>query len=411
MQTTGNSRGIKVYNRLIVREIIRKQGPIPRREVAKISCLTPPAVTCIVNDFIRMGIVRETGHGESSGGRRPVMLELNPRAGYILAVQIQRGECIVALLDLGGNTLGKIQKRVETSSLEEVVNIIGKSFDAITRSLGISQQDVLWSGVASPGLIDTSRGIVERSSNLKWQKAPLADLLTLRLSKIPVHVENISNAAALAEKEYVSGRRCSNLLYINLSVGIGAGIIINGEIYRGTQGYAGEVGHMVLSPDEGPICTCGARGCFEALCGVQRVLERLKEKIPEDIFNSKGINKEELTIEDLIKYSLLDMPIVKDIITRTGEIVGMAVSNLVNTFNPDMIILGGELSKIGDLLLEPVRKLVLGRIPYQLSENLQIVISNMSDDPPLMGAYALALGKLFSIDNWEKAKLVSARFS
>ena len=148
-------------------------------------------------------------------------------------------------------------------------------------------------------MVDSNQGIVVRSANLGWQKVSLGSMLADSLG-IPVHIENISNAAALGEKVYGSGQGAANLIYLNLSVGIGAGIIINNEVYNGAQGYAGEVGHMVLIPDNGPQCSCGQHGCFEAVCGLRAIFERIKTEVPEEVFTKLGVSKFRIEINNLI---------------------------------------------------------------------------------------------------------------
>ena len=241
-----NSGDVRIYNRILIRNIIRKMGPIARYELAKETGLTPPTITAIVNELMEDGIVMEVGYGESKGGRRPVMLELNSKAAYIFAVRIQRDEAVTALFDIGGNILEHHKQALDTSMVDDVVDAIGNSFDWLIENTGIKKEKVLCCGVASPGLINIHRGLIVHSSNLKWDQVPIGALLSKRLYGIPIYVENISNAAALAEKEYGCGRGCHNLVYLNLSVGIGAGIIIDDKLYSGSRGYAGEIGHILL---------------------------------------------------------------------------------------------------------------------------------------------------------------------
>ncbi|HYH04608.1 MAG TPA: winged helix-turn-helix domain-containing protein, partial [Bacillota bacterium] len=166
VRTANNSKDLKVLNRIKVLNTVRKNGPVARYEVAKLTGLTPPAVTVIVNELMKAGVIQETGIGESSGGRRPVMLELNPRFSYILAVRLQKGMAITALLDLNGTILESRQQRLDTSHPAEVVSIIVVSLNLILSSCGISLEKVLWCGVASPGLVNSFQGVVERSSHL-----------------------------------------------------------------------------------------------------------------------------------------------------------------------------------------------------------------------------------------------------
>ena len=405
MKTTRSAsklQDLKVLNRLLVRDTIRKRGPIARFEVAKLTGLTPSTVTVIVNDLIGAGVIREVGRGESSGGRRPIMLELNPRAGYIFAVQLQRGELVAALLDLGRTIVASEVFKLDTSLPEDVADAIGSCFADLTRRARVRREEVLWCGVASPGLVDSRRGVVERSSNLAWEKIPFGAMLSSRLAGLPLQVENISNAAALAEKVYGSGRGCPNLIYLNLSVGIGAGIILEGEVFGGSQGYAGEVGHMTLMPDGGPLCACGRRGCFEALCSVRTILGQIKASVPDEIMERFGLRKAALGVGEALSPPLTETEEVKRILSETGRLIGIAVANLASLFNPEMVILGGELSRAGEVLLAAVRQTSRENALPEISDRVRIVLSTMAEDPPLMGAYVLALEKVFEMEEWGK---------
>ena len=399
-KNASNSKDVKTYNRILIRNIIRKLGPIARYELAKETGLTPPTVTVIVNEFIEDGIVHEVGFGESSGGRRPVMLELNSKAAFIFAVRLQRDEVVTALFDIGGNILNQNKRTLDTSVAEDVVEAVGNSYDWLIENTGIDKEKVLCCGLASPGLINTHRGLIQHSSNLKWDKVPLGAMLSKRLYGIPVHVENISNAAALAEKEYGSGRGYHDLIYLNLSVGIGAGFIIGGEIYGGTRGYAGEIGHMTLMPDGGPECACGRLGCLEAICGVRAITERMKRELPDCIFEEYGVNKIKLNMSDLFLPSIVETKEVRMILTEVGRWVGITVANLVSIFNPELIILGGELPKAGGNFIEAVVEEMNKSVLKEFVGTVKVVRSKMKEDPPLIGAYTLALEMLFSIEKW-----------
>ena len=180
-------------------------------------------------------------------GRSPVMLELNQKPLIFLPCAC-RGEQVTALFDLAGNILSHHERLLDTADAKSSGGD-RDSYDWLLTNTGIDRHHVLCCGLASPGLINVQSGVIERSSNLQWQQIPLGTMLSKRLYGMPVLLENISNAAALAEKEYGSGRGYNDLIYLNLSVGIGAGIIIDGKVYGGAKGYAGEIGHMTLIPD------------------------------------------------------------------------------------------------------------------------------------------------------------------
>jgi N-acetylglucosamine repressor len=399
-KSASNSRDLKVLNRLLVLNTIRKRGPIARYEVAKVTSLAPPTVTVIVNDLIKAGVITEIGSGESSGGRKPVLLELNRRSGFIFAVRLQHDEIVVAILDITGNILESRYLKVNTALPDDVVNAIKESFDLILEHTEIQRKNVLWCGVASPGLVDSYQGIIDRSANLGWRKVPLGAMLSKSLDGIPVHVENISNAAALGEKVFGSGRGSTDLIHLNLSVGIGAGIIIGNEVYNGVQGYAGEVGHMVLLPENGPLCSCGRYGCFEAVCGVRAVMERIKAELPDEIFHKLGTSKLRIDINEIMNPLFMEIPEVKRVMQDTGYLIGIAVANLVSLFNIPTVILGGELARVGEIILEAVTKKVKECTLPEIGETVQIIGSTMREDPPLMGVYAMVLERVFHTEEW-----------
>lgn len=400
---TGNSRSLKSQNRLLVREIIRKHGPIARSQVAKLSGLAPPTVTVIVNEFFQAGILREIGHGESTanGGRRPVMLELNARAAFAVAVRIQLGEVVVALLDLAARILARRTARLDTSRPVAVVAAVQETFGEILKETGVKRDKVLWCGVASPGLVDSNR-MVAVSANLGWGRVPLADLLSEALSGMPVHVENIANAAAYGEMEFGQGRGSGNIICVNLSYGIGAGIVIGGELYRGTSGFAGEVGHMILDPLGGPKCVCGGYGCFEAICGLQAVCALVQARVPAEKLARYGKTQGNLPIDEILAPPLAGLPEVQEILHRTGRLVGAVMVSLIRAFNPDTVILSGELVKTGDAILNAVIREVEARIPERAWGSVRIVKSDMMEDPRLMGVYALVLEKIFQMHAWTR---------
>ncbi len=400
-RTASNSKDLKVLNRIKVLNTVRKNGPIARHEVAKLAALTPPAVTVIVNELMKVGILQETGWGESSGGRRPVMLELNPRFGYIFAVRLQHGIVNTALLDLAGTILESRHQKLDTTHPDEVVSSIVLSLKLILAGNGISREKVFCCGVASPGLVNSYEGIVERSSNLDWGRFPLAAMLSQCLEGLPVHVENISNAAALGEKTYGNGVGCENLVYINLSVGIGAGIIINNALFGGARGYAGEIGSArVLYPtavgDEGVI----KYSTFEQVCSVRTILEQIKATVTEQEFTKLGLSKTRLTSEEALLSPLVEIPAVRAIIHQASLLIGMKVAELIHLFNTDRVILGGELTQVGDLLLNTVIQTVKENSLAEMTETVKICVSTMREDPALMGVYALILEKLFISEEW-----------
>jgi N-acetylglucosamine repressor len=402
-----NTGDIKRLNRLLVRDIIRKQGPICRSDIAKAAGLTPPTVTNIVSDMLEARVVEEVGYGESTGGRRPIMLVLNSHAGFILSVAIQRGETKVALMNLASNILAKLDRQLSVSSPHEIASTITESFKALLSETGVPEEKVLWCGVASPGLVNSDQGVVESSSNLAWKKVPFADVLSESLSGLPVHIENISNAAALGEKVYGIGKECPNLIYLNVSMGIGAGMIIDNNVFRGARGYAGEIGHVPMTPHGGPKCSCGRQGCLEAFCGIPAVLRRVKAEVSDVEFRQLDVDKDSIRIPHLTKPPLSGIPEIQRIMDETGRMIGIAIAHLVLLFDTEMVILGGELGRVGDSFLETVIRSARDHSLVEYMERVRIVRSTMHQYPELMGAYVLAMEEVFALEDWDYRRVDS----
>jgi|LSQX01.2.fsa_nt_gb predicted NBD/HSP70 family sugar kinase len=387
-----NSQDLKLFNRLLVRNVIREKAPVARFEIARETGLTPSAVTVIVNDLIGEGAVSEMRLGRSTGGRRPVMLGINPKAAFVFGVRLQKNQIEMAIFDLGGTILNKELQTLDTSDPTEVVEEIGGYFDRAIIESDLDRKKILWCGLASPGLINSHSGEVVRSSNLNWLNVPIRDLTSHRLDGMPVQLEHNVTAAALAEMEYGVGKQCMNFISINLSVGISAGIILDGRVYRGDSGYAGELGHMTLFPVGGPRCACGQYGCFEAVCGVNRVLERIKTEV-------RSVDVETIGIHDVVAGSLSRNPQVRNILEETGGLIGIAVANLLSLFNPSMIVLSGELSK-ADVLVNAIVAKAKQMTFDEVSSSVRIVTTEMKKEPQLIGTYVTAMKKVFMLDHW-----------
>ncbi len=384
---------------------IRHHGPITRLKVASLTGMAPSAVTGIVGEMIQEGIVLEAGWEGSTGGRKPAVLALNSEAGYIFAVRIQHGTIAAALLDLAGNTLETRWHRLEKVRPEAIIANISSSLAMLAANTGIDRQKIIRCGVAVPGLINYAEGMVERASNLAWNRVPLGVMLSRRLGGIPVRIENISNAAAFGEMVYGTGGGCANLIYVNLSVGIGAGIIIGRRLFGGSEGYAGEIGGAPI-----PL-TAGLTGgkpvrynTFEELCGVRAIMGQVWAQIPDEVFREVGLPKSRIDIDEILLAPLINIPEIRRIIREAGCLIGVKVAELINLFNPEMVILGGELTTAGNVLLDAINQTVEMNTLAEMRRSVKIVFSSMRKDPPLMGAYGLVLEDFFNSGDWLRTR-------
>ena len=259
-----NFPGMRNINRSIVLNMIREHGPISRSEIARRSELAPSAVSNIVSELLALGLVREGRLARSSGGRPPTLLELNASSAYVVGVNVGLTTTIAMATDLKGNP---VARAVRTSDpMEGPASVLKRVEEAVRSAVLEAGQDfgrVVGVGVGVPGLVETSTGRSLFSPNLNWRNVPVKEILQERLD-VPVYVDNDVRAATLGEREFGVGRGARHLVAVFVGSAIGAGLILDGEIYYGAGEGAGEIGHIQVVED-GPRCSCGKRGCLEAV--------------------------------------------------------------------------------------------------------------------------------------------------
>ena len=249
----------KMNLKTLFKEIIRK-SPISRAELSKITGLNKSTVSSQINTLIEKNLVFEIGQGQSSGGRRPVMLVFNKKAGYALGIDIGVDFINGILTDLGGNVVASQYKETAVSSAEEAIAILFSLIDELISSVPDSRYGLVGIGVCVPGIVDKNEEIVF-TPNSDWIVKDLKSIIEQKFS-VPVLIENEANAGAYGEKVFGAAKNLSNIIYVSIGTGIGIGIIINQELYRGNNGFSGEMGHMTIDFN-GPKCSCGNRGCWE----------------------------------------------------------------------------------------------------------------------------------------------------
>jgi len=308
----------------------------------------------------------------------------------VLAIDLGGTKIAAALISPDNRVIDKTHSLTLVS--EGLQAVTSRIFSMIDRLLsegntGSAQLDGI--AIAAAGAIDTDKGLITSSPNLPgWINVPLRDIVSKRYG-IYTCLLNDANAAALAEHRLGAGRGTTNLIYLTVSTGIGGGIIVNGELYSGTSGCAGELGHMTIDAN-GPECNCGNRGCLEALASGTAVANEAKRRIKEgdcslltDIVSG---DLEGITAEKVAMAAHSGDRLAMEVISRAAGYLGVGMVNLVNIFNPEMIIIGGGLSKMGELLLEPARQVVEQRAFPLCAGTVRIVTAELGDDAGVLGA-------------------------
>src|SRR5258706_4735024 len=331
---TGSKRLLRDLNQNIVLGLIAEQGPLSRTDLARLCGLPGATITQIVGDFVAADLISEVTSGESSGGRRPILLSIQARAGYAVAVKLREDGMTLTVCDLTCAVIHHREDSLPTGALPfEAVEVIARAVERCIKEAGIPRKRVLGVGVGLSGLIDSARGSCRYSAILGWRDVELGSALEFKL-RLPVRIDNDVNTLAVAERYFGAGRDAANFLMLTLGRGIGLGIVIGGEIYRGSSGGAGEFGHMTIdTAADAPVCNCGKRGCLEAIASDYGILRAATGADP-------GHHVED-AIGTLIQRARAGDEATRAIFTRAGTALGIALANLANIFDPSQVLISG----------------------------------------------------------------------
>ncbi len=379
----GNRDLIRSINRSILLNAIKTQGEISRVALVRVSGLSAATVTNITGQLILEGLVFEKAVGDSGGGRPPIMLALNPRGGFVIGIKLMEGHAVGALTDLNASILAKdtidlADKQVNTS-VEALVSLV----NLLIQKAGIKKKQLMGLGIGLAGVIDSKQGIVRQNPFLGWKNIMLRDMLEARMH-VPVYIDNDVNTLTLSEKWLEPGLTEENFIVITLGRGIGMGIVINGQIYRGKGGGAGELGHILVDPD-GPQCDCGRQGCLETFLSDSALIAQARREVDAGISD----------LDDLIARAVAGQPAAVQVLVRAGTQLGRQIANLVSLFDPKLIIISGEGIRMGEVFFSAVRKAFHECVMPGMEPNTEIRVNSWGDDIWALGAASLVIAEIF----------------
>ena len=319
-------------------------------------------------------------------------------AVYLAGVDLGGTKIYAGIAEADGRLLATLKIPTEAEKGPQVVvNRMVESLRLAAEKAGVKMSEIAGLGVGTPGPLDSRAGIVYTTPNLPgWVQVPLADWLSAATG-LPVFVENDANVAALGEKYFGAGVGVDNFVYITVSTGIGGGIILNGQIWRGVTDMAGEIGHMVIDV-HGPRCNCGRQGCLEALASgpaiVRRALAGLKKHPASAILRLAGGEPQGVTTHHVFQAAREGDQLAQEVVQETAFYLGTGITNIIHILNPELVIVGGGVGKVGEQLLAPVRKVVQEQAFARSQERLEIRQARLGDDAGVLGAILLARGEL-----------------
>ncbi|MET9762452.1 ROK family transcriptional regulator [Streptomyces sp. NPDC006372] len=384
------SRDIRTANRYEVLRQIIAESPTSRQELAAATGLSLATVATLVGELLDLGMITEVGFEDSAGGRPRGLVAVNTSGGALIGVDIAETYVHVELFDLGLNVLARAEEDVRASESlpEQVVGHVATAVGSVVTQAGIEGARVLGVGVSVPGQVDRATGVSEYAPNWDWHAVPLLDLLTEHIA-YPLYLDNPLRAAAVAELWFGAARGRSNAVVVNLGTGVGAGLVLGGGLHRGVSNSAGEWGHTTMVLD-GRLCRCGNHGCVEAYVGARGIMMNLRELSPD----SALLHPEDqtATIDALARGVAAGDPVARQVVHETARYLGAGVADLVNLFNPEIVVLSSWVGiALGQPLLHEVREAVTRHaLPRPLAAT-EIVLSPIPTDPVCLGAATLAL--------------------
>ncbi len=368
-------------------------GGISRVEIARRLGLTRAAVTTIVNDLLETGIIREAEHIISPAGRPPVVLEINPSMGYVIGIDFGATHINLLLANMSAHILEEIEADFDIQAGPKAG--IAEA-DRLVRELlakaGLSISDIVAIGMGVPGPIAAEAGMVVAPPIMPgWDNFPIRKNLEA-LWGVPVSINNDAELGVLGEWAAGAGRGERNLAYIKVGTGIGAGLLLDGKIYRGVTGAAGEIGHLTID-ENGPLCTCGNHGCLEAFAGGRAIALQAQEAVRNKQRTQLASIQptESITARDVATAARRGDLVAQQILTRAGTHIGIAIAGMVNLFNPALVIIGGGVAQTGDILLEPMRQAVQRRSLPAAARVVRITTAMLGRRSSSIGAVIQAL--------------------
>lgn len=376
--------------------------PVSRGQLTEALDSSRSKISGEASRLMELGLLAEEGLAESEGGRRSTLLSIPRSAGLLVAVDLGATSIDVALTTLGGEILAR---RGEPADIKDgpkpILRRVNEVLGELVEGQMAEPDDVVGIGVGVPGPVEQAAGVLRSPPIMPgWDRFPIRNAFAGEYAA-PVFVDNDVNVMALGEHWGGVGRGVDNLLFVKVGTGIGGGIIADGQLYRGTQGCAGDIGHISVDPN-GPVCTCGNLGCLEAMAAAPAIVLEAERRAREGLSPALAAILEErgeLTAEDVGKAAGVGDYEALSVIRRSGRLIGRVLATLVSVLNPSLIVIGGGVSQIGHSFLAEIRSAVYQRSLPLATRNLPIVLSELENDAGVVGASVLAAQSVLQVSS------------
>lgn len=372
-------------------QALRVFGAMPRSRLAQLTGLSRATISGAVAELIRAGLVVETDDRQATGGRPATSLELAAGTCTILGADLDDQAWTLAVFDLVGNALGRSHVPIGDTSAASAIQALAEAIPEFVQELDISPVPVLGLGV--PGLVDSSSGVIVTAADLGWSNVPIGAEVG-RAVGWPVVALNRHRARGLAECRFGAAKYHKEVLYVGVGTGIAAGMFVNGQLLAGAVGGAGEVGHTTLSLN-GPLCSCGNRGCVQAMAAgpalVQEARRRIRAGEKSQLVPEAGYDLQLLRASDVCRAAEQGDLLAVEVMEQGGEYLGVALANLVNVFDPEIIVLGGSIPRNSNLYVRKATSTMRQRALGPLAASTLVVTAQLTESGGALGAANYAL--------------------
>jgi glucokinase-like ROK family protein len=390
----GDSLLMKRINQMAILRFVQRNEPASRSDIAQACGLSNSTVSTLVAELMETGIIKNVGEGPSIGGRRPVVLGINEQAGHVIAVDVGSTTITCGRVDLHAKIHDKLIIKTPQDPSESLAATVDLVKRVHSQALATESPIVLGVGVATTGYVRPSTGIVVSASNLGWRDVDLGrDISTA--TGLPTQVDNNANAAALGELYYGLGADVPNFIYVAIGNGIGAGLVLGGELYRGARNGVGEIGHIAVA-DDGPLCNCGRIGCLESLASGSAIEQMAQEALsPGGRSGDASSEQGKITAKEVFQRAEQGDHAAIAVVDQALGHLATGIANVVNLLNPDEVILGGGITRSGDYFLGHFLPKIRPRLLPEQNGDVQFRLSESNEDSGLRGAATLVIQQLF----------------
>ncbi|MBN2342051.1 MAG: ROK family transcriptional regulator [Deltaproteobacteria bacterium] len=380
---------IRAVNRATVLDLFRNGKQLSRSDISRQCDLTKPTVSAIVDSLVAEGVLKEAGMGPSDGGRRALLLEINPISSTFVGIHFGEDTTQIAVTDALGRTLAKKTADTVSENPDASMETARVLVNDALRDANLDMSHVTAAGVSVPGLVDRQTGNCKIAPNLGWHDYPISERLAALLG-VDVYVANTTQTAALAEHQMGVARGLQNFVWLYVGSGVGSCAVIGGRIQLGTRGFAGEIGHCKVETP-GLLCGCGKRGCLETTCSNLAIAREARKAIESGRPTALAFARKPVCAKDVSLAASEGDMVAQKIMTDAGRALGLGVSLLLNIYDPQMVVVGGPVAGTDDFFLDGLKKQAA---KYSLeTPGAKIVFSNLGSDIYLKGAVQMAMEK------------------